>query len=101
MTPRLAAPEAAMSKMITRSGSNDLHVAVYEYFRNEALNANNPFLKAADLPRPVLKRQVFGATVGGPIRKDRTFYFLSYQGTRERNGASPLNSLSSGVLIAP
>jgi hypothetical protein len=88
-------------QMVTRSGSNDLHGAAYEYFRNEALNANNPFLKAASVPRPVLKRQVFGATLGGPVRKNRSFYFLSYQGARERNGASPLNSLSSGVLIAP
>jgi Carboxypeptidase regulatory-like domain/TonB dependent receptor len=88
-------------QMVTRSGSNDFHGGAYEYFRNEALNANNPFLKAANLPRPVLKRQVFGGTAGGHIRRDRTFYFLSYQGTRERNGASPLNSLSSGVLIDP
>jgi hypothetical protein len=88
-------------QMVTRSGSNDLHGAAYGYLRNEAFNANNPFLKAASLPRPVLKRQVFGATLGGPIRKNRTFYFLSYQGARERNGASPLNSLSSGVLIDP
>src|SRR5262249_43238563 len=86
-------------QMITRSGSNGFHGLAYEYFRNEALNATNPFLKAAGIPRPVLKRQVFGATAGGPIRRDRTFYFLSYQGTRERNGASPLNSVSSGVLI--
>lgn len=85
-------------QMVTRSGSNDLHGAVYGYLRNESFNANNPFLKAASLPRPVLKRQVFGATLGGPIRKSRTFYFFSYQGARERNGASPLNSLSSGVL---
>ena len=88
-------------QMVTRSGSNSPRGAVYEYFRNEALNANNPFLKAADISRPVLKRQVFGATFGGPIRKYATFFFLSYQGTRERNGASPLNSVSSGVLTAP
>src|SRR5215472_604620 len=84
-------------QMVTRSGSNSPRGAVYEYFRNEVLNANNPFLKAADISRPVLKRQVFGATFGGPIRKYPTFFFLSYQGTRERNGASPLNSVSSGV----
>lgn len=88
-------------QMVTRSGSNSFHGSIYDYFRNEALNANNPFLKAADDRRPVLKRQVFGATAGGPIRKDAAFFFLSYQGTREINGASPLNSVSSGVLIAP
>jgi Carboxypeptidase regulatory-like domain/TonB-dependent Receptor Plug Domain len=85
---------------VTKSGSNDSHGAVYEYFRNDALNANNPFLKAAGVRRPVLQRNVFGGLLGGLIQKDRAFFFISYQGTRERNGASP-SSLSSSVLVAP
>jgi hypothetical protein len=85
---------------VTKSGSNFFHGAAYEYFRNDALNANNPFLKAAGVERPLLKRNVFGATLGGPIKKENAFFFIAYQGTRERNGASP-NSLSSRVLIAP
>ena len=84
---------------VTRTGSNQFHGTVYEYFRDDSLNANNPFLKAAGVQRPTLSRNVFGGMFGGPIRKDRTFFFLSYQGTRERNGASP-NSLSSSVFIA-
>lgn len=84
---------------VTRSGSNYFHGAAYEYFRNDALNANNPFLKAAGVKRPTLQRNVFGGTIGGPIKQDRLFFFASYQGTRERNGASP-NSLTSSVLIA-
>src|SRR5438874_791946 len=85
---------------ITKSGGNDIHGAVYEYFRNDALNANNPFLKAAGVSRPTLQRNVFGGLLGGPIKAERLFFFISYQGTRERNGASS-NSLTSGVLIAP
>ena len=85
---------------VTRSGTNDFHGAVFEYFRDDALNANNPFLKAAAVKRPALKRNVFGALVGGPIKHDRLFFFGSYQGTRERNGASD-NSLSSSILIVP
>ena len=85
---------------VTKSGANDFHGAAYEYFRNDAFNANNPFLKAAGVKRPVLKRNVFGGLLGGPIKRDKVFFFGSYQGTRERNGAS-LNSLSSNVLIAP
>ena len=84
---------------VTRSGSNNFHGAAYEYFRNDALNANNPFLKAAGVQRPVLKRNVFGGMLGGPIKTDKLFFFGSYQGTRERNGASE-NSLTSSVLIA-
>ena len=72
----------------------------YEYFRNEHLNANSPVLKAASLERPVFERNVFGGTISGPVKKGSAFYFLSYQGTRELNGAAP-NSLSSNVLIDP
>ena len=85
---------------VTRSGANDFHGALYEYFRNDALNANNPFLKAAGVRRPILQRNVFGGLLGGPIKTDRSFFFISYQGTRERNGASR-NSLTSSVLVAP
>jgi hypothetical protein len=84
---------------VTKSGGNDFHGAAYEYFRNDALNANNPFLKAAGVKRPTLQRNVFGGLLGGPIKTNRSFFFISYQGTRERNGASP-NSLTSSVLVA-
>jgi len=88
-------------QIITKSGSNELHGAIFAYFRDTGLTANNPYLKAVGLPRPVLERTVYGGTLGGAIRKNRAFYFVSYQGTRDRNGASRLNSLSSNVLVAP
>ncbi|PYS59216.1 MAG: hypothetical protein DMF74_21930 [Acidobacteria bacterium] len=87
-------------QIVTKSGTNDFHGVAYEYFGNDALNANNPFLKAAGACRPVLQRNTFGVTIGGPIRKNKSFFFVSYQGTRERNGASRLNSISSNVLVA-
>ena len=87
--------------VVTKSGTNDFHGVAYEYFGNDALNANNPFLKAVGARQPVLKRNIFGATLGGPIQKDKAFFFVSYQGTRERNGASRLNSLSVNVLVDP
>jgi hypothetical protein len=86
---------------VTKSGGNDVHGAVYEYFRNDKLNANNPFLKADGVARPALKRNIFGGTLGGPIRRDKVSFFTSYQGTRERNGASLINSVSSRILITP
>jgi hypothetical protein len=85
---------------VTKSGANDFHGGAYEYFLNDALNANNPFLKAAGTKRPVLRRNIIGGLIGGHIKRDKAFFFASYQGTRERNGASA-NSLSSSVLITP
>ena len=85
---------------ITKGGSNFFHGAAYDYFRVDSLNANNPFLKAASVERPPLNRSVFGATLGGPIKREKKFFFVAYQGTRERNGAS-VNSVSPSVLIAP
>jgi hypothetical protein len=73
---------------VTKSGSNYFHGAGYEYFRNEALNANNPFLKAAGVRRPVLQRNVFGGLLGGPISTDR-FFFFAYQ-EREKTMARRL-----------
>ena len=88
-------------QLVTKSGGNEIHGDVYEYFRNEVLDANNPFLKAAGLARPLLRRNVFGGVVGGPVRKNGAFFFVSYQGSRERNAASIINSISSNVLVAP
>ncbi|MEW6730214.1 MAG: TonB-dependent receptor [Acidobacteriota bacterium] len=83
---------------ITKSGSNSLHGNFYEFFRNRALNANDFFLSGAGQRKPVLTRNQFGVTLGGPIVRDRTFFFVSYQGTRERNGASLSNSLTFPVI---
>ena len=84
----------------TKSGTNQVHGSVYGYFRNDALNANDANLKEAGVGRPALRRHVYGAMLGGPLRKDRAFYFLSYQGTRSVNGATD-QSIYKSVLIAP
>jgi len=91
---------AGSVQMVTRSGSNFLHGNAYEYFRNETFNANDANLRAIGERRPVMRRNVYGVTLGGPIRKNRSFFFVSYQGTRESNGATD-QSLYKGVLIAP
>jgi len=95
----VAGPGGSM-QVVTKSGSNFLHGAVYEYFRNEALNANDANLKAVGEGRPVMRRNVYGATLGGSIRKNKAFFFASYQGTREANGATD-QSLYKSILIAP
>src|SRR5437660_1468076 len=85
---------------VTKGGGNAFHGGAYEYFRDDALNANNPFVKAAGGRRPTLNRNVFGGLLGGPIKADRLFFFISYQGARERNGASP-NSLPCVGSVPP
>jgi hypothetical protein len=72
---------------VTRSGSNTVHGSVYEFLRNSALDAKNFFDNPTD-PIPPFKRNQFGATLGGPIAKDRMFFFANYEGLRERLGLS-------------
>jgi hypothetical protein len=84
----------AQVSLVTRSGSNDLHGAVYEYNRSNLLEANDFFNKQQELAagepnRPVsLVRNIYGGAVGGPVMKDRLFYFLNYEGRRDSQGAS-------------
>lgn len=83
---------------VTKSGTNDLHGGIYYFLRNKSLNANDPFLKAAGIGRPILNRNQYGGTLGGPVIKDKFFLFGSYQGTREKNGASLTNSVTFPVI---
>jgi len=68
--------------VLTKSGTNGFHGAVWEQFQNSDMNATPFFYNAAGTPIPFLNRNQFGATAGGPIKKDKLFYFLSYQGVR-------------------
>jgi Carboxypeptidase regulatory-like domain/TonB dependent receptor len=68
--------------VVTKSGTNELHGTVYEQFQNSAMNATPFFYNAAGLAKPFLNRNQFGATAGGPLKKDKLFYFVSYQGVR-------------------
>lgn len=72
--------------VVTKSGTNEFHGNVFEFFRNDVLNANEFFRNKAGQPRGVLKQNQFGFTFGGPIRKDKLLFFGSYQGMRQRNG---------------
>ena len=86
---------------VTKSGSNNIHGNAYEFLRNTVLDANNFFLNGAEgvvTPRPAYRRNQFGGTLGGPLMKDRAWFFMSYQGTRETNGTSLTNSLSTVFL---
>jgi len=74
---------------VTRSGTNDWHGTLFEYFRNNVFDANNWFNNAYGLPQPALRQNDFGGTVGGPVEiphvyngQDKTFFFVSYEGLR-------------------
>jgi len=68
--------------VITKSGTNSLHGSVWEQFQNSDMNATPFFYNAAGIPKPFLNRNQFGTTIGGPIKKDKLFFFGSYQGVR-------------------
>ena len=74
--------------VVTRSGTNAFHGSAYDFLRNEKLDANNFFSNRNGEPRSPLRRNNFGFTIGGPIRKNKTFFFFDYDGTRERSFAS-------------
>jgi hypothetical protein len=69
--------------IVTKSGSNQIHGSVFEFLRNRVFDANDYFNKQQGLPRLDLKRNQYGATLGGPIVKDKAFFFLAYQGQRQ------------------
>jgi hypothetical protein len=72
----------AVVNVVTKSGTNNFHGNVFEFFRNQHLNARNFF----ELTRPDFKQNQFGGTLGGPIKKEQTFFFLSYEGRRIHQG---------------
>lgn len=72
----------AIVNIATRSGSNEFHGEAFDYLRNEKLDAKD-FFNNPNLPIPPFKRNQFGGNIGGPIRKDKTFFFFSYEGNRQ------------------
>ena len=72
----------AVINVVTKSGTNDWHGSAFEFFRDEALNSNTPILTARGAKRPKSQINQFGATIGGPIKRDRAFFFFAYDGQR-------------------
>jgi hypothetical protein len=83
--------------LITKSGEKDYHGDAWEFVRNDIFNANSFFLNSTGQPKPNLKQNQFGATLGGPIRRKKLFFFTSYQGTGQVNGLDP-TSTSNPIL---
>jgi outer membrane receptor for ferrienterochelin and colicin len=79
--------------LVTKAGTNAWHGSAWEYLRNDATDANKFFLNQQSIPRPPTRFNQFGFTLGGPIFKDKLFFFLSLQGDRYKSQATPINVL--------
>src|SRR5205085_4348631 len=87
----------ALLSVITKSGTNNFHGSIFGFFRDDKLNANAPallakanpnkFPNAADAVKPPFSRQQFGGSIGGPIVKDKAFFFGTVERTRERGNS--------------
>jgi len=85
----------AIVNAAVRSGSNAVRGSVYEFLRNDALDANNFFSNAFGSPKPIRQRNQFGAALGGPLVKDKVFWFADYEGLREREGSPQTRAVPS------
>jgi Carboxypeptidase regulatory-like domain/TonB dependent receptor len=93
----------AQISIITKSGGNQFHGTAFDYLRNDAFDARNYF-DAPPLPKPAERQNDFGGTVGGPIRKDKTFFFFSYEGLRLRlpqTATGEFFTASARAAVAP
>jgi len=94
----------AQVALVTKGGTNDFHGSLFELHRNTATSANDYFIKLAELQGgapnqpPKLIRNIFGGSVGGPIKKDRLFFFLNYQGGRQREAQSVVRIVPSAAM---
>ena len=102
----------AQVALVTKSGTNDFHGSAYEYHRNTYTSANDYIVKQTELQNcalanpadcntpPKLIRNIFGASLGGPIKKDRFYFFLNYEGTRRAEAASEIVAVPSEAMKA-
>src|SRR3984893_41559 len=82
--PEFGRTPGAQISILTRSGTNQLHGTAFDYLRNDVLDANDWFANSKRLPKPQERQNDFGGTFAGPILKDKTFFFFSYEGLRLR-----------------
>lgn len=84
--------------LTTKSGTNSFHGSAYEFFRNRVLNANTFFNNRAGVQRPAFSQNQYGVNLGGPIKRDRTFFFGSWEGFRLRQGSSYVYTVPTDAM---
>jgi hypothetical protein len=97
----------AIVNMVSKSGTNQLHGVAYEFHRNSGLNANDFFNNRENVPLPDFKRNLFGATLGGPVAfprlyngKNRTFFFMDYEGLRQDSATTLLTTVPTPLQLS-
>jgi hypothetical protein len=88
----------AQVAMVTKSGTNAVHGTAYEYIRNTDTSANSFFNNSSGVARAQLNRNVFGATAGGPIKKEKAFFFLNYEGRKDASAATLLRTVPTATF---
>src|SRR5215831_18966038 len=103
ITADMGRSSGAQIQLVTKSGSNDFHGNAYEYHRNTITAANSFFNNASKVPRAALIRNQFGGSLGGPVRRDKLFFFFNYEGRRDASQENiartvPLDQFRKGTL---
>src|SRR5712672_3017909 len=105
MEPEYGRNSGAVVNIVTKSGTNTIHGSVFEYFRNNALDARNAFNFKVDpntglkTPQDAFHNNQYGGSLGGPLVKDRTFWFVAYEGWRENGGLPGVASVPSQARV--
>jgi hypothetical protein len=105
MEPEYGRNSGAVVNIVTKSGTNKIHGSVFEFFRNNALDARNAFNAKTDpgtgltVPQNTFHNNQYGGSLGGPLVKDRTFWFVAYEGWRESGGLPGISSVPSQARV--
>ena len=99
VNPQYGEFSGGVVSFVTKSGGNALHGTAYDYLRNTIFNANNFFLSGINQPRPKQIQNQFGATVGGPVMKDKAFFYASYEGLRSALGVPNLGRVPTAAEL--
>jgi len=95
--PEFGGKSGAIINVVSKSGSNNLHGSLFEFVRNDAFDAKN-FFDSPAAPIPPFRQNQFGGTLGGPVRKNKTFFFLSYEGQRVRKSLTQTFSVPTAAM---
>src|SRR5207248_6986487 len=97
--PEFGGKSGAVINVVSRSGSNDFHGSLFEFVRNDVFDAKN-FFDSPIAPIPPFRQNQFGASAGGPVVKNKTFFFLSYEGEQIRKSLSQTFSVPTAAMRA-